>query len=61
MNPTDRVWRVSDLTLRGVSVLAKVRAEWLVSGRLEDADDAITILPGERLDLSGDAMEWTED
>ncbi len=41
--------RVLDVTLNGVSVLAAARQEWLRTGRLEDAEDDLTVLPGESL------------
>ena len=49
VNALQRLMTVTDVKVAGVSVFADIRHELLKMGRLEDADDELTLLPGESL------------
>ena len=59
---------ITDVKIAWVSVYALVRAELLKSGRLEDADDDLTLLPGDSLlvetpldEAQGAELWWLEE
>lgn len=49
VNSLPRLMTVTDVKIAGVSVIDVLRRQLLTDGRLEDPDDAITLLPGESL------------
>ncbi len=58
---------VTDITMAGVSLYAAMRAGLIHTGRLEDAEDELTLLPGETLQIAIDPtatqvveMHWME-
>ena len=51
-NPLSRLMVVTEIKVAGVSVLADVRSALLTTGRLEDPEDDLTLLPGEALTVN---------
>lgn len=53
---------VTDIKIAGQSVISQIRTAMLADGRLEDAEDDITLLPGERIELvDANTVMWTEE
>ena len=49
-----------DVTLAGRSLLPEIHRALLQSGKLEDKDDGLTLLPGDVLELNADTVFWIE-
>lgn len=60
INPTDRRIEILALRRQNTDVLTPIRAQLLETGKLEDAEDALTVLPGESLTVDADTLEWME-
>lgn len=59
-NTTQCLVIITDVLLGGQSMLKAAHENMLAAGRLEDAEDTFTILPGESIGLCGDVIEWLE-
>ena len=60
VNPTACRIEITAVRLKDQDVLTPIKASLRDSGKLEDAEDAITLLPGEQLTVDGDTLEWIE-
>lgn len=51
-NPTTGCLVITDVQVSGESIYPAMRAELLESGRLEDPDDCLTLMPGESFQIA---------
>lgn len=65
-NPTLACLVITDVQVGGTSIYPALRAELVASGKLEDGDDCVTLLPGESfhvqhaLEQSDVTIMWEE-
>lgn len=59
-NSTSGLIIITDVKIAGKSIIGELREQSLRSGKLEDDEDDITLLPNEAMTFAGDQIEWLE-